>query len=120
MKRTNLSRYYLMSYLIFAGLALIAMPQVALNLLLSSGDYGDVLPRLLGVIVLALGLVVVQIVRLQVEALYSTTLMVRGVILIGLCGLYFYSRDPFFLVLIGIVGLGVVLTGTSFWLDRRA
>ena len=108
------------TYLIFAGLALIASPQFALKLLLSNGNYGDVLPRLLGVILLALGIVVLQIVRLNVEALYSTTLIVRGIILVCLFGLYFYSRDPFFLVLIGVVGLGVVLTGTSYYLDRLA
>src|SRR5213594_2510215 len=120
MKRTHLSLYYLVTYLIFAGLALIAEPQFALKLLLSNGNYGDVLPRLLGVILLALGIVAFQIVRLRVEALYSTTLIARGIILACLFGLYLYARDPFFLVLIGVVGLGVVLTGASYWLDRRA
>ena len=57
MKRTHLSLYYLVTYLIFAGLALIAAPLFALKLLLSNGNYGDVLPRLLGVILLALGIV---------------------------------------------------------------
>lgn len=120
MKRTHLSLYYLITYLIFAGVALIAAPQFALKLLLSNGNYGDVLPRLLGVVLLALGIVVLQIVRLTVEALYSTTLIVRGIILVCLISLYFYSRDPFFLVLVGVVGLGVMLTGTGYWLDRRA
>ena len=119
MKRTHLSLYYLISYLILAGLALIAAPQFAMKLLLSNGSYGDVLPRLLGVVLLALGIVIFRIVRLQIEALYSTTLVVRGVILLCLLGLYLYARDPFFLSLIGVVGLGVVLTSVSYWLDRR-
>ena len=119
MKRTHLSLYYLFTYLILAGLALITAPQFALKLLFSNGSYGDVMPRLLGVVLLALGIVIFQIVRLQAEALYSTTLIVRSIILVCLFGLYLYARDPFFLVLIGVVGLGVVLTGTSYWLDRR-
>ena len=119
MKRTHLSLYYLIGYLILAGLALIAAPQLALKLLLSNGSYGDVLPRLLGVVLLALGIVILQIVRLQLEVLYSTTLIVRGIILVCLLGLYLYAHDPFFLSLIGVVGLGVLLTGVSYWLDRR-
>ena len=119
MKRTHLSLYYLVGYLIPGGVALIAVPQWALKLLLSNGNYGDVLPRLLGVILLALGMVILQIVRLHVDVLYSATLIVRSVILVCLFGLYLYSRDPLFLTLLGIVGFGFVLTGISYWSDRR-
>ena len=119
MKKTHLSLYYLIGYLIPGGVALITVPQWALKLLLSNGNYGDVLPRLVGVLLLALGLVILQIVRLHVEVLYSATLVVRSVILVCLFGLYFYSRDPLFLTLLGIVGFGFVLTGISYWLDRR-
>ena len=120
MKRTHLSLYYLAGYLIPAGIALIAAPEFALRLLLSNGDYGDVLPRLLGVVLLALGIIVLQIIRLRVDALYSTTLIARAFILAGLLGLYFYARDPFFLTLLGIVGLGFILTGASYLLDRQS
>ena len=120
MRRTHLSLYYLASYLLVAGIALIFAPAIALQLLLSNGNYGDVLPRLLGVVLFALGMVIVQIIRLRVEALYPTTLLVRLVILAVLAALYAYAGDPFFLVLIAIVGLGVLLTGTSYLLDRRA
>ena len=119
MKRTHLSLYYLAGYLIPAGIALIFAPQLALKLLLSNGAYGDVLPRLLGVVLLDMGIIVLQIIRLHVDALYSTTLMARSVILVCLLGLYIYAADPLFLTLSGIVGLGFVLTGVSFLLDRR-
>ena len=119
MKRTHLSLYYLVAYLILAGLALIVVPGFALKLLFSNGAYGDVMPRLLGVILLALGIVILQIVRLRLEALYSTTLIVRSIILVALLGLYLYAQDPLFLVLMAVVGLGVALTGISYWRDRR-
>jgi hypothetical protein len=121
MKRTRLSLYYLAGYLLFAGVALMAVPQFALKLLLSnrSEDYGDVFPRLTGVVLLSLGIVIVQLIRLNVEVMYTTTLIVRAVILLTLISLYFYAHDPFFLVLVGIVGLGVVLTGLSYLQDRR-
>jgi len=91
-----------------------------LRLLLSNGEYGDALPRLLGAVLLALGVVIAQIIRHRLAVLYTTTLAVRAVILIVLAALYFSTRDPLFLVLFGIVGLGVVFTGTSYLLDRRA
>jgi uncharacterized protein YjeT (DUF2065 family) len=119
MKRTHLSLYYLVGYLIPAGIALIAAPQLALKLLLSNGDYGDVLPRLLGVVLLALGIIVLQIIRLHADVLYSTTLMARAVIVVCLLGLYLYARDPLFLVLFAVVGFGLLLTGTSYLRDRR-
>ncbi len=119
MRRTHLSLYYLAGYLLFAGIALIATGEWVMRLLLSNGEYGDALPRLLGVVLLALGILVAQIVRHQLEVLYSTTLVVRALILLVLAWLYLWARDPFFLVLIAIVGLGVVLTGTSYLLDRR-
>jgi hypothetical protein len=32
---------------------------------------------------------------------------------------YWATRDPLFLVILGVMGLGVVLTATSYWLDWR-
>lgn len=119
MRRTHLSLYYLSGYLLFAGVALVLAPQLALSLLLSNGAYGDVLPRLLGVVLFALGVFVAQIIRHDLALLYTTTLAVRVVILVVLASLYVYARDPLFLVLLAIVGFGFILTGTSYLLDRR-
>ena len=119
MRRTHLSLYYLAGYLIPAGLALFFVPKFALSLLFSNGDYGDVMPRLLGVVLLALGIIVLQILRLRADELYSTTLIARSVILVCLIALYFYSHDPLFLTLLAIVGFGFILTSTSYFLDRR-
>ena len=119
MRRTRVSLYYLATYLVGAGVALVVAPGLALTLLFSNGHYGDVMPRLLGVVLFALGVVVVQIIRHRVEALYTTTLAVRAVIVLVLAGLFVYSRDPLFIVLIVVVGIGMTLTGTSYLLDRR-
>jgi len=115
-----LSLYYLAAYLLGAGIALILAPSLALKLLFASGQYGDVLPRLLGVVLLSLGIVIVQIIRHQLEVLYSTTLIVRTLIVAVLVGLFIYSHDPLFISLVVVVGLGMVLTGSSFLLDRRS
>jgi hypothetical protein len=119
MRRTRTSLYYVIGYLIPGGLGLLVAPPLALNLLFSSGSYGDVMPRLVGLMMVALGAFVVQIVRRKVEVMYLTALMVRSAMLPVLLSFYLMSRDPLFLTLFGIVGVGVVYTGTSYWLDRR-
>jgi uncharacterized protein YjeT (DUF2065 family) len=117
--RTRLSFYYLAAYLLGAGLALIVAPSIALKLLFATGHYGDVMPRLLGVVLLALGIIIVQIIRKQIEVLYTTTLLVRAFIMVVLAGLLIYSGDPLFISLMVVVGLGMVLTGASYLSDRR-
>jgi uncharacterized protein YjeT (DUF2065 family) len=119
MRRTRLSLFYLAGYLLPTGLLLLAAPQQTLRLLLSNGNYGDVLPRVVGLLLVAIGIIVVQIIRQRVEALYPTTLAVRILLIAGFLGLYRYTADPLFLVITGVVGLGFILTGTSYVLDRR-
>ena len=120
MNKTRFSLFYLAGYLIPAGFALLLAPQFATKLLFSNGEYGDVFPRVAGMLILGLGLIIVQIIRLRLDVLYTTTMIVR--IFFCACFVVFYSmsKDPFFLVLLGIVGFGLVLTGTSFVLDRRS
>jgi len=119
MRRTRLSFFYLAAYLLGAGVALTFAPSLALKLLFSNGSYGNVMPRLLGVILLALGVIIVQIIRHRVEALYLTTLGVRVIIVAGLVALFIYSKDPLFISLTVVVGIGMVLSGTSYLIDRR-
>jgi hypothetical protein len=119
MHRTNLSLIYVAAYLLGAGIFLLLAPRLALALLLSTGDYGEILPRLTGLLLLGLGILVVQIIRYRVAALYPTTLAVRVVFCVGFLALYGLSRDPLFLVLLAVVGLGVLATSVSYILDRR-
>ncbi len=119
MKRTRLSLYSLASYLTLGGIALMAVPDVFVRLLFSNAVYSDVVLRFLGIMLVSLGIIVIRIIHLKVESLYTTTLIVRLFICAGLIGLYVDSHDPLFLTLIAIVGLGVMLTGMSYLQDRR-
>jgi hypothetical protein len=119
MTRTRLSLFYLAGYLTFAGLALLLMPTFALQLLLSNGHYGEVFPRLAGMLLLGLAALVAQIIRHRLEVLYPTTLVVRLFFLVVLSYLYLSSSDPFFAVVFGIVALGVVFTGYAYLTERR-
>ena len=119
MPKTRLSLFYLAGYLIPAGLLLLFAPTFSTRLLLSNGQYGEIFPRLAGMLLIGLGLLIVQMIRLRLDVLYSTTLAIRLFFCVCLLVFYFLSQDPFFLVLLAIVGFGLVFTGVSYFMDRQ-
>jgi hypothetical protein len=109
--RTFLQRLtfiYLASYLLVGGLGLLIVPELTLWLLLSNGSYGDVMPRLVGVFMVALGGVVLQFVRARDYRYYGYTIIARIFIVVALTVLYFKAGDPLFLVLDAIVLVGLL------------
>lgn len=119
MKRTHLSLYYLAGYLLPAGTLLLLVPDVATKLLLSNRTYDDAPFRLAGVLLIGLGILVVQMIRHRLEVLYPTTILIRLLISATLIWLYLRTSDPFFLVVLLVVVIGIGLTAASFVLDRR-
>jgi succinate dehydrogenase hydrophobic anchor subunit len=119
MKRSKRSLFYVAAYLTLTGIGLVIAPRQVLHLLFSNGVYDDVFPRFTGVLMVGLGIFVIQIIRHEAETLYPSTLQVRAVIWVTVLGFYFYTNDPFFLVVLGVVGLGMIITGTSYYRDRR-
>ncbi|NIQ39756.1 MAG: hypothetical protein GTN81_14380 [Proteobacteria bacterium] len=120
MRKTGLSLFYLAGYLLVGGVGFLAFPQTVLTFFFSNGNYSNVMVRLVGILMLSLGILIVQLIRHKVEALYKTTLIVRTIILIALASFYFAYRDPLMIVLFVIVGIGFTLTLTSYLLDRTA
>lgn len=119
MNRTRLSLFYLAGYLLPTGLFLYFAPQFFMKLLFSNQQYGDAWPQFGGVLLIALGILVIHVILFGNAIWYRATLMVRIVILAGIFGIWLRSRDPFFLVVMGVVGLGVVLTGSFYLADRK-
>jgi hypothetical protein len=119
MNRTRLSLHYLYGYLIVIGLALLFFPKEGLRLLLSNGDYGDVMPRFAGMLMAGLGLSIFGIVSTRAEELYPRTLMIRAFFLICIAAFYLKTHDPFFLLLLAVVGFGFVWTGLSYLTERK-
>jgi hypothetical protein len=66
----------------------------------------------------ALGLLVSQIVRFRVERLYPITLPIRLGIWVFVAWLYLRSRDGFLVAVLGVVGLGIVLTAAAYAVER--
>jgi len=119
MNRTGLSLYYLGSYLVIIGIALLVAPRATLTVLQSNGDYGDVFPRVAGMLMSGLGFSIFGMIRARSEQQYPTTLLVRTYFLICIAAFYAATSDPLFLVLGVIVGLGFMLTLGSYLVDRK-
>jgi hypothetical protein len=117
--RTRLSLYYLAGYLLVIGLGLLLAPDRTLHLLGSNRHYDEMFPRLAGMLMSGLGLNIAGMIRARTKALYPATLAVRVYFVLCLVGFYWLARDPFLLVLLGVVLVGMVLTLSSYLRDTR-
>lgn len=104
----RLTLVYLTGYLAVGGIGLLFVPDVALALLLSNGEYGDIMPRLVGMFMLVLSGLIGSFVRHDDYSYYSTTIYARSFIVVTMTVLYFRTDDPLFVVLDAIVLLGLL------------
>jgi hypothetical protein len=65
------------------------------------------------------GLSIFGIIRACAAELYPATPFIRVYFIVCIGTFYTMTRDPLFLHLVGIVGLGFVLTLVSYLLDRK-
>ncbi|HWP83766.1 MAG TPA: hypothetical protein VNN17_01125 [Terriglobia bacterium] len=118
-RRTRASLCYVATYLTATGIALAVAPQFTLRLLFSNGSYDSVFVCFSGLLMTGLGIVVIQLIRHNAVQLYPTTLLLRAFLWVAVAGLYLVTRDPFFLVVLAVVGAGMLWTGLSLWSERR-
>ena len=104
----RLTLTYLYSYLAAGGLGFLLAPEWTLRILQSNGDYGDIMPRVVGMFMLALSGLIFQFVRAGDYKYYRYSVFARSFIVIVLTALYFDARDPLFLVLDAIVLIGLL------------
>jgi len=67
-----------------------------------------------------LGLSIFGMIRARSSKQYPATLLMRVYFIVCFVAFYVTTRDPMFLVLIGIVGLGLVLTLAAYLCDHTA
>lgn len=97
---------YLSIYLLVGGLGLLTVPDLVLQLLASNGDYGDVMPPVVGMFMMALGALIFEFVRRRDFRYYLFSVYARcSFIVVVLTALYFRSRDPLVFDAIVLVGL---------------
>ena len=87
---------------------MLVLPELTLRLLLSNGSYGDVMPRVVGIFMIALGGVILQFVRARDYRYYRYAIIARIFIVLALTAIYFEARDPLFLVLDAVVLVGLL------------
>jgi hypothetical protein len=116
--RTRLCLLYVAGYLCVMGLSLLIAPASSLRFMLSTADYGDVMPRWVAMMSLALAALIAQTARHRLKVLYPLGFFMPAAMLVGFAGLYKVSGDPLFLSVFAVVGVGAVLTGTSLLVDR--
>ena len=118
--RTRYALMYLAGYLFVTGLGLGLAPRQTLAWMGSTVDYGATMPRWLGMFSIALGALVVQVLRHRLAVLYPLGFFMPAAMLPGFAALYVQSGDPLFLAVAAVVGVGVVTSGTCLLLDRRS
>ncbi len=119
MPKTRLSLYYLATYLLFGGFGFLLTPRLATKLLLSNADFDTMILRVLGMLMMGLGFLIVQVIRLKVSVLYASTLIMLGVFCICLIAFFMMTYNLFFLNILVIVIIGVALTSWSLFEDRK-
>ncbi|MCH6544989.1 MAG: hypothetical protein IH796_03205 [Deltaproteobacteria bacterium] len=119
MPKTQLTLYYLATYLLFGGFGFLLTPRLAMKLLLSDADFDTMILRVLGMFMIGLGFLIVQVIRLRVSVLYGSTLIMLVVFCICLTAFFMMTYNLFFLTMLVVVVIGVVLTSWSLFEDRK-
>ena len=115
----RISFIYLISYLAVTGISFAFFPAMTMELFLSNGDYGEIMPRMVGAIMIVLSFLLFSIFRLGDWRKYSLITILAGTPLVLFLGyVYFLSRDPMFLIIIGVVAMGLIATVFGTVLDR--
>ena len=117
MKKATLS--YLAGYLLFGGLGLAFLPAITLNLFQSNGEYGDVMPRVVGAFMIGLGGLIALFVYYEDYKYYPYSVYIRSFFVLFFFVLYFRSDDPFFLVLNVVILIGLLPSVYTLIRERR-
>ena len=116
--RTRLSLYYLVGYTLPVGVALMFVPQMTMNLLLTNHAYDDLGLRMFGVLLFSLGIIAYGMIVNKASRVYTVTLFVRGFIIAALFVLYSQYGDPALLAISLVVIVGWALTFLSWRKDK--
>ena len=106
LKRITLT--YVVTYLAFGGMGLVLAPNLFLKMFQSNQDYGEAMPRMVGVLMLALGGLIAMILYHRDYKYYVYSIIARTLIVLFLFYAYTLASDPFFLVINAIVLLGLI------------
>ena len=98
--------WYLASYLLFGGIGFAFIPDLTLRLFLSDTDYGDVMPRVVGMFMLLLGGLIANMAAARDFNYYRYSVLARSFAVGFLAYLLIKTDNPLFIVLLIIVLIG--------------
>ena len=104
----KLTWIYLASYLLIGGIGFAFIPELTLKLFLSNGDYGDIMPRVAGMFMIALGGLVATMTFNNDLRYYPYAVFIRTGMVAFIIWLYMISKDPLMIVILAIVLLGLL------------
>ncbi|MDH3189020.1 MAG: hypothetical protein OEM39_00015 [Acidimicrobiia bacterium] len=104
----RLTLTYVVIYLAVAAVGFAFLPQQFMDLFRSNGDYGDVMPRLVGLMMGVLAFLIFNILRNKDWHYYIVSIYVRSVIVLFLFYLWGISDDPMFLLINVVVLIGLL------------
>lgn len=104
----KISWIYLASYLTIGGIGFAFIPEITLNLFLSNGNYGDIMPRVVGMFMIALGGLIATMTINNDFKYYTYSIFIRTGMVIFIIWLYMISNDPLFITILVIVLVGLL------------
>ena len=119
MPKTRSSLYFLATYLLLTGVALFLAPQFTLKLLFANHEYPDAFVRFSGILMVALAIIVVNVILYGGPKMYRASLLARIPMWFLILILYFQTGESAFVIILGVLGLGVVVTGSCYLSERK-
>ena len=120
MRLKRLTLIYPATILTFGGLGFALLPEFTLDLLQSNQDYGDVMPRLVGMFMVALGSLIGLFVARKDYTYYGYSIVARTGFFVFFFVLYSIDQDPLFLVFPAIVSVGLIASYFVYISEWRA
>ena len=120
MRLKRLSLIYPATILTFGGLGFALLPEFTLDLLQSNQDYGDVMPRLVGMFMVGLGSLLGLFAAKKDYTYYGYSIVARTGFFIFFFVLYSIDQDPLFLVFPALVSVGLIASIFVYISESRA
>ncbi len=119
MKYTRLSLLYPIVVLLVSGLILLIQPSLVFSILKSNTTYRPEIANLLGMMFIGLGIIILLIFWHKAQNIYKWTIPVRIFFCICSIGFYFLYQNPFFIMLLFIILIGIFITILGVVKDQR-
>jgi uncharacterized membrane protein YoaK (UPF0700 family) len=114
-----ISLWYIAVYLVTGGIGFAFLPDFTFRLFLSNGNYGDVMPRAMGMFMIMLGGLVGRMASKRDDRYFGYTILARIFAVSLIAYLLVKSGDPMFIFVLAIVLIGLLPSMYFAYRDRN-